>query len=106
MKASLIFCSTSHSINVQKVKPKSIPPLTLDFQSRLIQGIRFEMYNPRNIHHRRTHIRIPERIKKGQSLSFVERGRILHHGHELLLHYARCPGLVDRSFFIHAELVI
>lgn len=64
MKASLIFCSTSHSINVQKVSltAHSIDP---DLQNRLVESVRFEMHNSRNHGCRRANFRVHERMTNG-----------------------------------------
>lgn len=69
MKASLIFSSTSHSINVQKVRvsapqdcfpqPNKVPPQ--DFQNRSVKSIRPQVYDPRDREHRRATASLPVR---------------------------------------------
>jgi hypothetical protein len=65
MKASLIFCSTSHSINVQKVLSALTyrrSDFAADLQNCLVKSIRLEVYHPRNFGRRRTHIRVHGRM--------------------------------------------
>lgn len=66
MRASLIFSSTSHSINVQKVSQYASTCTTrmeakesLDFQNSFIQGIRSEMHHSRDREHRRAITHLP-----------------------------------------------
>ena len=94
MRASLIFSSTSHSINVQKVHlfpldPQSLPfwpHLTskfpsnnpsIDLQNRPLQSLRPKMHNPRNRERRRTAPPLPTSLT---SASFrTDSARIASH---------------------------
>lgn len=74
MKASLIFSSTSHSINVQKVGCHSISVLRLyadqiDFQNCSVQSIRPKMYNSRDRECRRTAASVQKRLN--EKMEFV-----------------------------------
>lgn len=66
MRASLIFSSTSHSINVQKaglvICKEGFPMLTIcdiDFQDRPLQSIRSQMHHSRNRKRRRAITNLP-----------------------------------------------
>ena len=66
MKASLIFSSTSHSINVQKVRPRPLRSVCnreltpfLDFQDCPLQGLRPTMHHSRDRERRRAASTIP-----------------------------------------------
>jgi len=68
MKASLIFSSTSHSINIQKVglwefgcfmKAWSSNLLHLDIQDRVVEVVRSEVYDTRNRAGRRATALVP-----------------------------------------------
>jgi len=67
MKASLIFSSTSHSINIQKVSFWELGcslrawqfNLCLDIQNRVIEVIRSEVYDTRNRAGRRATAPVP-----------------------------------------------
>jgi GTPase SAR1 family protein len=61
MKASLIFSSTSHGINVQKVgsvRP-CCPANRPDLQNRALQGVRPAVHHPRDRQRRRAAIALP-----------------------------------------------
>lgn len=68
MKASLIFSSTSHSINVQKVRSNpllawlicSLSPT--DLQDSIGKGIRPQMYHPRDRKRRRASASVQVRL--------------------------------------------
>jgi GTP-binding protein of the ras superfamily involved in termination of M-phase len=61
MKASLIFSSTSHGINVQKVGPLFLLYLTngLDLQNRSVQGVRPPVHHSRDRQRRRAPVALP-----------------------------------------------
>lgn len=71
MRASLIFSSTSHSINVQKVTgPQEVIEIVLpiclvlsrsplDIQDRALQSFRSQMYHPGDREHRRAALDLP-----------------------------------------------
>jgi GTPase SAR1 family protein len=69
MKASLIFSSTSHSINVQKVLTLDIltykANYLLDLQDCSLQGVRSQVHNTRNREYWRTFTPLPIRLVTG-----------------------------------------
>ena len=73
MKASLIFSSTSHSINVQKVRVTSLSAVetdtdsAIDLQDCLVQGIRSQVHDTRNRKRRRAASSLPSCLDAAQS---------------------------------------
>jgi hypothetical protein len=69
MKASLIFSSTSHSINVQKVCVAIVgncSPLTMtDLQNRTVESLRSKVYDTRDRKHWRAALALPSRLVAG-----------------------------------------
>jgi len=67
MKASLIFSSTSHSINVQKVRGycfnrRPCANISSDLQDRAIKGLWPQVHYSRDRKHRRTLTPLPSRL--------------------------------------------
>jgi hypothetical protein len=70
MKASLIFSSTSHSINVQKVRIRLHPEppiahVVIDFQDCSVQSLRPQVHYPRDRKHWRATSPLPGRLVAG-----------------------------------------
>jgi hypothetical protein len=69
MKASLIFSSTSHSINVQKVRIVEIgdctPLISSDLQNCAVKSLRPQVYDTRDRKRRRAAFALPSRLVVG-----------------------------------------
>ena len=78
MKASLIFSSTSHSINVQKVgnlpvQARICADLVSDIQDRAIESVRPQVHDSRDRKHWRATSPLPGRLVAGPTSETPDR---------------------------------